>query len=241
MVSHLDAETPKITMIVDAPNDIKEFDDSNKVYYLVPTNQGALNQSGYISEEDFNKHRNKLYIQDENLDYIQLTDENWDIETVYYLQENGVYNRFAGSTPYVDGMISEELYLDLINNRQIPLFTFNGTSYIPSFIKDENTNIYTALTGEDDGWIVTNKYYFVRYSTVSGRPHFDPIMSTDLEYRLHVPRNWKWNNSVDFKYNKEGFAPEKASFTNGTNQISLANEKSEDIYPIHRPDIPDAA
>lgn len=246
MVSHLDAETPKITMIVDAPNDIKEFDDSNKVYYLVPTNQGALNQSGYISEEDFNKYRNKLYVQDKpnekgEMQYKQLTDEKWDIGTVYYLKENDVHNRFAGSTPYVDGMISEELYLDLINNRQIPLFTFKGGNYIPSFTKDENTNVYTALTGEDDGWKNTNKYYFVRYSTVSGRPHFDPIMSTDLEYRLHIPRNWKWNNSVVFEYNKDGFKPEKANFKNGTNQIVLQNEKSEDIYPIHRPDIPDAA
>ncbi len=247
MISHLDAETPKITMIVDAPNDIKEFDDSNKVYYLVPTNQGALNQSGYISEEDFNKHRNKLHVQDEDLDengevqYRLLeANEKWNIETIYYLKQDDVYNRFAGSTPYIDGMISEELYLDLINNRQIPLFTFNGTNYTPSFTKDEKTNVYTALTG-NDGWLITNKYYFVRYSTVSGRPHFDPIMSTDLEYRLHVPRNWKWNNSVYFEYNKDGFKPEKANFKNGTNQIVLQNEKSEDIYPIHRPDIPDAA
>ena len=117
-------------------------------------------------------------------------------------------------------MISEELYLDLINNRQIPLFTFNGTSYIPSFNKDKNTNVYTALTGKD-GWLVTKKYYFVRYSTVSGRPHFDPIMSTNLEYRLHIPRNWKWDNSVYFEYNKDGFKPEKANFKNSTNQISI--------------------
>ena len=38
MVSHLNAETPKVTMIVDAPNDRMEFDKTNQVYFLVPTN-----------------------------------------------------------------------------------------------------------------------------------------------------------------------------------------------------------
>jgi hypothetical protein len=38
MVSHLNAETPKVTMIVDAPNDVMEFDRTNQVYFLVPTN-----------------------------------------------------------------------------------------------------------------------------------------------------------------------------------------------------------
>jgi hypothetical protein len=63
MVSHLNAETPKITMIVDAPNDVMEFDESNKIYYLAPTNQGALNKPGYMSEADFNANKTKLYLK----------------------------------------------------------------------------------------------------------------------------------------------------------------------------------
>jgi hypothetical protein len=29
MVSHLNAETPRVSMIVDAPNDVMEFDKTN--------------------------------------------------------------------------------------------------------------------------------------------------------------------------------------------------------------------
>ena len=54
----------------------------------------------------------------------------------------------------------------------------------------------------------------MRYRETDGRPHFDPIMSTDLEYRFHMPRNWKWDNELDFDYNLAGFNPAKANYTN---------------------------
>ena len=64
MVSHLNAETPKVIMIVDAPNDVMEFDKTNQVYFLVPTNQHALNVPGAMSEADYDKmDKDNLFIR----------------------------------------------------------------------------------------------------------------------------------------------------------------------------------
>jgi hypothetical protein len=82
----------------------------------------------------------------------------------------------------------------------------------------------------------------MRYRTTDGRPHFDPLMSTDLDYKFHMPRNWKWDKNLDFDYNKDGFNPEKANFTNTKNNtITLTEKKSGDMYPVHRADEPSAA
>jgi hypothetical protein len=92
------------------------------------------------------------------------------------------------------------------------------------------------------GWNELTKYYFMRYRTTDGRPHFDPIMSTDLEYRFHMPRNWKIDNNTDFEYNIAGFYPERANYLGVTrNEIYLTNKQSGDLYPVHRADEPSAA
>lgn len=241
MISHLNAETPKITMVVDAPNDIMEFDESNQIYFLVPTDQNALNQTGFMSKEDFELHKNELYLPNPNIEeelaanpdiepesHKLVTELNatWDIHTEYYIKQHDVYVKFSGSKPYVDGMISEGLYTDIIENRNIPLFILNDNGQ------------YQLTTG----WDKLTKYYFMRYRTTDGRPHFDPLMSTDLEYKFHMPRNWKWDNNLDFDYNIQGFYPEKANYTNTQeNRITLSENKSGDVYPIHRGDEPSAA
>lgn len=241
MISHLNAETPKITMVVDAPNDIMEFDESNQIYFLVPTDQNALNQTGFMSKEDFELHKNELYLPNPNIEeesaanpdiepesHKLVTELNatWDIHTEYYIKQHDVYVKFSGSKPYIDGMISEGLYIDIIENRNIPLFILN------------NDGQYQLATG----WDELTKYYFMRYRTTDGRPHFDPLMSTDLEYKFHMPRNWKWDNNLDFDYNIQGFYPAKANYTNTQeNRITLSENKSGDVYPIHRGDEPSAA
>lgn len=241
MISHLNAETPKITMVVDAPNDIMEFDESNQIYFLVPTDQNALNKTGFMSKEDFDLHKNKLYVPNPNIEeelaanpdvepksHKLVTELNldWDIHTEYYVLEHEVYVKFSGSTPYVDGMISEGLYIDITQNREIPLFVLDAN------------NKYQLSTS----WDELTKYYFMRYRTTDGRPHFDPLMSTDLEYKFHMPRNWKWDNNLDFDYNIQGFYPAKANYTNTQeNKITLSENKSGDVYPIHRGDEPSAA
>lgn len=326
MVSHLNAETPKVTMIVDAPNDVMEFDKTNQVYFLVPTNQHALNIPGVISKEDFDKNREKLFIKSEEMfdgEYIfskVSEDAEWNIDTVYYIYKNEVYEKYPDSKPYGDGMISEELYINLTQDRKIPLFVFHNKDDFDEiknmsagkFIElvENNFSIYATLTGikyvqkpqyqyndqgqiigqtmvtvaeevvrrceissyppripvgnndlhgaaigapyyikyEEDGYYLTTnwdrltKYYFMRYRETEGRPHFDPIMSTDLEYRFHMPRNWKWDNELDFEYNHAGFNPAKVSDTNTQeNEITLTTKASGDTYPEHRFDEPSAA
>ena len=235
MVSHLNAETPKVTMIVDAPNDRMEFDKTNQVYFLVPTNQHALNVPGAMSKVDYDKmDKDNLFIRSDIMidgEYkftpvSSIQGATWDIDTVYYIYKNEVYEKYPDSKPYVDGMISEELFINLTKDREIPLFV----------LSDEGEyNIATS-------WDRLTKYYFMRYRETEGRPHFDPIMSTDLDYRFHIPRNWKWDNELDFEYNHAGFNPAKVSDTNTQeNEIILTTKSSGDTYPEHRFDEPSAA
>ena len=235
MVSHLNAETPKVTMIVDAPNDVMEFDKTNQVYFLVPTNQHALNVPGAISEADYDKiDKDNLFIRSDIMidgEYkftpvSSIQGATWDIDTVYYIYKNEVYEKYPNSKPYVDGMISEELFINLTKDREIPLFV----------LSDEGE--YNLATS----WDRLTKYYFMRYRETEGRPHFDPIMSTDLDYRFHMPRNWKWDKNLDFDYNKAGFNPAQANDTNTqNNEIYLTEKSSGDEYPEHRFDEPSSA
>ena len=235
MVSHLNAETPKVTMIVDAPNDVMEFDKTNQVYFLVPTNQHALNVPGAMSEADYDKmDKDNLFIRSDIMidgEYkftpvSSIQGATWDIDTVYYIYKNEVYEKYPNSKPYVDGMISEELFINLTKDREIPLFV----------LSDEGE--YNLATS----WDRLTKYYFMRYRETEGRPHFDPIMSTDLDYRFHMPRNWKWDKNLDFDYNKAGFNPAQANDTNTqNNEIYLTEKSSGDEYPEHRFDEPSSA
>ena len=235
MVSHLNAETPKVTMIVDAPNDRMEFDKTNQVYFLVPTNQHALNVPGAMSKADYDKmDKDNLFIRSDIMidgEYkftpvSSIQGATWDIDTVYYIYKNEVYEKYPDSKPYVDGMISEELFINLTKDREIPLFA----------LSDEGE--YNLATS----WDRLTKYYFMRYRETEGRPHFDPIMSTDLDYRFHMPRNWKWDKNLDFDYNKAGFNPAQANDTNTqNNEIYLTEKSSGDEYPEHRFDEPSSA
>ena len=235
MVSHLNAETPKVTMIVDAPNDRMEFDKTNQVYFLVPTNQHALNVPGAMSKADYDKmDKDNLFIRSDIMidgEYkftpvSSIQGAIWDIDTVYYIYKNEVYEKYPNSKPYVDGMISEELFINLTKDREIPLFV----------LSDEGE--YNLATS----WDRLTKYYFMRYRETEGRPHFDPIMSTDLDYRFHMPRNWKWDKNLDFDYNKAGFNPAQANDTNTqNNEIYLTEKSSGDEYPEHRFDEPSSA
>lgn len=227
MVAHLNAETPKLTMIVDAPSDSMEINDPNNIgYFLVPTDQFELNVPGRMTKEDFENNYESLLVKT-NIGFEEVSTLNlsWDIETEYYVKINNVYRKVADSEPYVDGMISKQLYEDLVDNRKITLYV------------SPSENVYHVA----NGWDPLEKYYFMRYRETHGRPHFDPIMSTDLEYFFHMPRNWKINNETNFKYNEDGFKKEKANHTRTKdNSIKLLEEKSGDYYPVHRKDEPSA-
>ena len=227
MVSHLNAETPTMTLIVDAPSDAMEIQDENrKTFFPIPTDQGALNEPGIISEEDFNLNKENLLIKLNNTnDFEKVGNREYNIQTIYYIEKNDVKRKVTNSKAYVDGMISEALYKDLIQNRERELYINQNNNYV--LVDDPNCV----------NWNRTTKYYMARYRIQDGRPHFDPIMSTDLEYRYHVPRNWKFNNTPDFTYNIEGFYPEKSSDLGyDKNTILLYEEPSGELYPEHRND-----
>lgn len=225
MVSHLNAETPKLTMIVDAPSDSMEKNDANNIgYFLVPTDQAELNVPGRMTRFDYLNNKGSIYIKTNS--GFELAQGDWSIETDYYVLINGVYRKVADSNPYEDGMISEQLYIDLVTNRNIPLY-----------VASSEPGKYNLA----NGWQRDKKYYFMRYRETHGRPHFDPIMSTDLEYLFHMPRNWKFNNETRFRYNDAGFNKEQASHTHtDNNHIQLLEENSGDFYPVHRKDEPSA-
>jgi hypothetical protein len=192
MVSHLNAETPKLTMIVDAPSDSMEKNDANNIgYFLVPTDLAELNVPGRMTRFDYLNNKGSIYIKTKS--GFELAKGDWDIDTDYYVLINGVYRKVADSNPYEDGMISKQLYTDLVTNRNIPLY-----------VASSDPGKYVLA----NGWQRDKKYYFMRYRETHGRPHFDPIMSTDLEYLFHMPRNWKFNNETRFRYNDAGFKKE---------------------------------
>lgn len=225
MVSHLNAETPTMTLIVDAPSDAAE-NTNNKTFYPVPTDLGALNEPGRISEEDFNLNKENLLIKQGN-DFVSAKDTKYNIQTIYYIEKDKIKRKVTNSKAYVDGMISKTLYEDLIKNRKRELYINQNNNYI--LVEDPGCANWSEMT----------KYYMARYRTQDGRPHFDPIMSTDLEYRYHVPRNWKFKNIPNFIYNREGFFPEISSdLKQEYNTIKLSEEPSGEFYPEHRNDEP---
>ena len=350
MISHLNAETPQVKMIVDAPSDAMGFidsdDEARQIYFPIPTDQDKLNVSGIISKEYFDTHKDSIYLKidstgnlDNDYKRIPVYEEEqgvtieWNILQEYYELdiETLVYNKINGSKAYVDGMISEELFVDLTTNRKIPIFitveqaledvtlgldqiianynseiekidktdpkyeelllkvhsdfvdqinelsvlkeqkqkAVDDLKDINNAIAEQNKNIieenkrievYNQNVAEEykkpfkplieyvvkydvaKFWNRLSKYYFMRFREYQGRPHFDPIMSTDLEYKFHMPRNWKWDNNLDFDYNIQGFYPEQAHNLNTkNNSIEISILASGDEYPIHRKDEPAAA
>lgn len=251
MVSHLDAETPKLTMVVDAPNDSMDINSQTErfpVYFLVPTDEEHLNIAGKITQEDFDINKAQLYVKKGNT-IEPVGNEAWSIENEYYTQINEVYRKVADSKPYVDGMISQNLFEYYMPNLRAVYFNRNAPEYgtpmeeRPQPIKNlyvlDNNNQYQVTT---EPWNVNTKYYFRRLRENEGRPHFDPIMSTDLEYLFHMPRNWKFNNATDFDYNEEGYNPEIIHYDHTENKISLLEHSTPGVfYPVHRKDEPSSA
>ena len=79
-----------------------------------------------------------------------------------------------------------------------------------------------------------NIKYYQRISTrFNGGPHIDTLHSTDLDYKLHNPRNWKFNVNTNFHFNAAGFNPEKQNLVNKKNSIYLKKTSSGELYPVH--------
>lgn len=77
--------------------------------------------------------------------------------------------------------------------------------------------------------------YYQRVPSDCNRgPHFDPLRSTDLDYKMHTPRNWKVDSETDFQYNKAGFNPAQQSYLKDKkNAVYFKKTSSGELYPVH--------
>lgn len=117
------------------------------------------------------------------------------------------------------GYISEKLF-----NR------LKGISQQLYYIKD---NQYIEII-ESDNYSSSEKYYQRVSSRFSGGPHIDTLHSTDLDYKLHTPRNWKFNVNTDFHFNAAGFNPKRQNYyKDKKNEIYLKKTSSGELYPVH--------
>lgn len=132
--------------------------------------------------------------------------------------ENGVKISYYHKELKEAGYISENL--------------FNRLKGIPQQLYIIKDNRYIEVSNEK--YNINTKYYQRISSKFNHGPHIDTLHSTDLDYKLHNPRNWKFNVKTDFNYNKAGFNPEKQSdLGDKKNQIYLKKTKSGALYPVH--------
>lgn len=162
-----------------------------------------------------------------------ITKEDYDsfkYELFYYNEDKtpiSVYQKIA--TPE-DGASCEGIYYKGSDNNYLIKTTTNYPEDYEYFKKDpyDSDKRYLEFTFGGSG------------------PHFDPLRSTDLEYQLHVPRQWKFAREVDFDYRLEGFSPYVRPTTQlGANSITLETQTDEEKfttrYPEHISDLPEAA
>lgn len=131
---------------------------------------------------------------------------------------DGSVVRYYHKTTKEAGYISQDLFTRLFNASQSLYYydTKNETISQVNSVENYKSNI---------------KYY--RKVSLKHGPHIDPLRSTDLNYKLHIPRNWKFNPTPEFKYNKKGFSPVEQHEIGGKNQIHLQKTSSNALYPVH--------
>ena len=133
---------------------------------------------------------------------------------------DGSVVRYYHKTTKEAGYISQDLFTRLFNASQ-PLYYYDT--------KNETISQVNSV----ESYKPDIKYYKKVSLNKTQGPHIDPLRSTDLNYKLHIPRNWKFNPTPDFKYNKKGFSPAEQYEENGKNSIRLQKTTSNSLYPVH--------
>lgn len=259
-------EAPTLYCMVEIDKD--SITDDQKIYTILNIN--GEDQYIIQQNLDDLSDQTKYYIREE-AEYgeggeWQVSTANSDAMVKFY--EPLVYNIELALTEndFKDGYITQQKY----ENYTKELFYFNEiedpTSTLISIERPENGNSYEGIYYRNTlGEIIkkTNSTFPADYEyfrkqpydkntryweiiPIGKGPHFDPLKSTDLEYMLHVQRPWKFARDVNFDYNAKGFIPYKKYFdSTGINNIKLETEIRKDKlttkYPVHMPDLPDAA
>lgn len=197
---------------------------SSDVYYYKPLETDDVNPTPFIKDQNsLDEYINRLGNIYRSSNY-NLGEDKMTYEPVTagmaYLKSNGIREvKYYYRTFSEDGIISETL--------------FNRFKAADDVLYHKVNGVITAVTN-DDIYDKTDKY-LQRQPLMNGMgPHVDPIRSTDLDYKLHLPRNWKFNTDSDLDFNNAGFDPRKQSYTpNAKNKIFLKKEKSGAVYPVH--------
>ena len=197
---------------------------SSDVYYYKPLETDDVNPTPFIKDQNsLDEYINRLGNIYRSSNY-NLGEDKMTYEPVTagmaYLKSNGIREvKYYYRTFSEDGIISETL--------------FNRFKVADDVLYHKVNGVITAVT-EDDIYNKTDKYLQKQPLMNGMGPHVDPIRSTDLDYKLHLPRNWKFNTESDLDFNNAGFDPRKQSYTpNAKNQIYLKKEKSGAVYPVH--------
>lgn len=215
-------------------------------------NDSSLNLISYLNKEN----RNGLIVDAEK----QLNPQdkiNLSSGTRYYsagqidsfIQNSGLFHFIRNDT---DGDKVEPYFID-----GYEVYYKNGLGKFSLAVYDDFD--WSQSSGHPNEFFVIDKEYFsARYfyesnhneeqqyyertSINKGYPHFDPLRSTDLDYKLHVPRNWKFSDETDFSYNRNGFNKNrKSKKENAINEVFLTSFASGELYPDHLEKVPEAA
>lgn len=110
---------------------------------------------------------------------------------------------------------------------------FERLKGIPQQLYCIQNNKYVEVALEDS--YDSETHYYQRISSrFKGGPHIDTLHSTDLDYKLHAPRNWKFNVNTDFHFNAAGFNPKRQNYyKDKKNEIYLKKTSSGELYPVH--------
>lgn len=150
-------------------------------------------------------------------------------------ENNGITLKYYHKKLEEPGYISFELFKRLVKIPQ-QLYYFDNNKLIEATIDE-------YIITDDAGNISYNEKKYnqqkrqyaqkVRVHHNHG-PHIDTFRSTDLDYKLHLPRNWKFNTNTDFHYNIEGFNKRRQHYIpDRVNEIYLKKTSSGELYPVH--------
>lgn len=148
---------------------------------------------------------------------------------------NGITLKYYHKKLEEPGYISFELFKRLVKIPQ-QLYYFDNNKLIEATIDEYIiTDDVGNISYNEKKYNQQRRQYAQRVRVHHNHgPHIDTFRSTDLDYKLHLPRNWKFNTNTDFHYNIEGFNKRRQHYIpDRVNEIYLKKTSSGELYPVH--------
>lgn len=150
-------------------------------------------------------------------------------------ENNGITLKYYHKKLEEPGYISFELFKRLVKIPQ-QLYYFDNNKLIEATIDEYViTDDAGNISYDEEKYNQQRRQYAQKVRVHHNRgPHIDTFRSTDLDYKLHLPRNWKFNTNTDFHYNIEGFNKRRQHYIpDRVNEIYLKKTSSGELYPVH--------